>query len=120
MQILMVDCDQNSLDSHQKFINALGHKVHCSPNLELAVKKLKSSHFDISFVDESVINRQSKTFLNELKLLNATLPLIITTSSLNISKLMKLLTFRPFDIIKKPLDLHTLLFMQLLVTDRAP
>jgi DNA-binding NtrC family response regulator len=120
MQILMVDRDQNSLDSHQTFISALGHKVHCSPNLGLALKKMQSSHFDISFVDENVINGHSKTFLNELKSINALLPLIITTNNMNISKLMKLLSFRPFDIIKKPLDLHTLLFMQLLVTDRAP
>lgn len=116
----MVDGDQHALDSHQRFVSALGHRVHCSPNLNLAIKKMESSHFDISFVDENVIDGHSQLFLNELKSMNSLLPLIITTKNMNISKLMKLLSFRPFDIIKKPLDLHTLLFMQLLVTDRAP
>ncbi|NQZ43466.1 MAG: PglZ domain-containing protein [Flavobacteriaceae bacterium] len=81
ISILWVDDEIELLKPHILFLENKGYQVATSPSGQDALEELSERNFDIVFLDENMPGISGLETLNELKQIDATLPVVMITKS---------------------------------------
>ena len=79
--ILWVDDEIDLLKPHILFLEKKGYKVVTSQSGQDALEEIRSTFFDIVFLDENMPGISGLETLNELKKYDASIPVVMITKS---------------------------------------
>jgi CheY-like chemotaxis protein len=81
IRILWADDEIDMLKAHIIFLEQKDYEVHTSNNGDEALDMLRSTHFDIIFLDENMPGLSGLETLQEIKNLNPGIPVVMITKS---------------------------------------
>lgn len=108
-KILVVDDDKNLLELLKMRLESANYEVVTVFGEEAAIEAVKGQVFDLSIIDQQLLNRDGITLMEELHLINPEMPAIILTAYGSIESAVEALKKGAFNYLTKPFDAQELL-----------
>ncbi len=108
-KILVVDDDSNLLEVIKMRLESAGYHVITSVREDEAIEAVKEQIFDMAIVDLQLADMDGISLMNEIKLINPDMPVIILTAYGSIESAVKAIQKGAFSYLTKPFDPRELL-----------
>ncbi len=111
--ILVVDDDHGHRTMLKTLLDDWGYQIFEADDGSTAIEQVKNSRFDLILMDNRMLKISGLEALNEIRRLNATIPVIIMTAYSSIEIAVEAIKRGAYDYLTKPLDFDKLrLIMQ--------
>jgi DNA-binding response OmpR family regulator len=101
--ILVADDDKTCRDSIQKVLEKEGHTVQTAGDVDSALKKLATSHFDLVVCDYRMPGKTGVDLLVELKNRRSQVPVLMISACADANTEKAVLELGALDLLKKPI-----------------
>src|SRR3954465_1770704 len=108
-QLLIVDDEASTLASLSRAFRLTGHEATVCDNVAKAIELAKSDHFDMIFSDVVMPVKDGLTFLEELRSLGVTTPVVMMSGQAHIDMAVKATRLGALDFLEKPISTDKLL-----------
>src|SRR3954465_13921526 len=108
-QLLIVDDEASTLASLSRAFRLTGHEATVCDNVAKAIELAKSDHFDMIFSDVVMPVKDGLTFLEELRSLGVTTPVVMMSGQAHIDMAVRATRLGALDFLEKPLSTDKLL-----------
>ena len=107
--LLIVDDEAGTLASLSRAFRLAGHDATVCDNATKAVELAKSDHFDMIFSDVVMPGKNGLTFLEELRTLGVTTPVVMMSGQAHIEMAVRATKLGALDFLEKPISTEKLL-----------
>ena len=107
--LLIVDDEAGTLASLSRAFRLAGHDATVCDNASKAVELAKSDHFDMIFSDVVMPGKDGLTFLEELRSLGVTTPVVMMSGQAHIEMAVRATKLGALDFLEKPISTEKLL-----------
>jgi DNA-binding NtrC family response regulator len=107
--LLIVDDEAGTLASLSRAFRLSGHDATVCDNATKAVELAKSDHFDMIFSDVVMPGKDGLTFLEELRSLGVTTPVVMMSGQAHIEMAVRATKLGALDFLEKPISTEKLL-----------
>src|SRR3954465_10819877 len=108
-QLLIVDDEASTLASLSRAFRLTGHEATVCDNVAKAIELAKSDHFDMIFSDVVMPVKDGLTFLEELRSLGVTTPVVMMSGQAHIEMAVRATKLGALDFLEKPISTDKLL-----------
>ena len=106
--ILVVDDDPAHRTMLQTLLTGWGYEIHEADDGSTAIEKVNDRAFDLILMDIRMIKVSGLEALNEIKIINPAIPVIIMTAYSSVETAVEALKNGAYDYLTKPLDFDDL------------
>ena len=107
--LLIVDDEASTLASLSRAFRLAGHEATVCDNVAKAIELAKSDHFDMIFSDVVMPGKDGLTFLEELRSLGVTTPVVMMSGQAHIEMAVRATKLGALDFLEKPISTDKLL-----------
>ena len=107
--LLIVDDEAGTMASLSRAFRLAGHDATVCDNATKAVELAKSDHFDMIFSDVVMPGKDGLTFLEELRSLGVTTPVVMMSGQAHIEMAVRATKLGALDFLEKPISTDKLL-----------
>ena len=107
--LLIVDDEAGTLASLSRAFRLAGHDATVCDNATKAVELAKSNHFDMIFSDVVMPGKDGLTFLEEVRSLGVTIPVVMMSGQAHIEMAVRATKLGALDFLEKPISTEKLL-----------
>ena len=107
--LLIVDDEASTLASLSRAFRLAGHEATVCDNVSKAVELAKADHFDMIFSDVVMPGKDGLTFLEELRSLGVTTPVVMMSGQAHIEMAVRATKLGALDFLEKPISTEKLL-----------
>jgi two-component system, NtrC family, nitrogen regulation response regulator NtrX len=107
--LLIVDDEASTLASLSRAFRLAGHEATVCDNVSKAVELAKTDHFDMIFSDVVMPGKDGLTFLEELRSLGVTTPVVMMSGQAHIEMAVRATKLGALDFLEKPISTEKLL-----------
>jgi len=107
--LLIVDDEAGTLASLSRAFRLAGHEATVCDNASKAVELAKADHFDMIFSDVVMPGKDGLTFLEELRSLGVTTPVVMMSGQAHIEMAVRATKLGALDFLEKPISTEKLL-----------
>src|SRR6184192_514071 len=107
--LLIVDDEAGTLASLSRAFRLAGHDATVCDNATKAVELAKSNHFDMIFSDVVMPGKDGLTFLEEVRSLGVTIPVVMMSGQAHIEMAVRATKLGALDFLEKPISTDKLL-----------
>ena len=107
--LLIVDDEASTLASLSRAFRLTGHEATVCDNVAKAIELAKSDHFDMIFSDVVMPGKDGLTFLEELRSLGVTTPVVMMSGQAHIEMAVRATKLGALDFLEKPISTDKLL-----------
>jgi len=108
-KILAIDDDKNLLEVLKLRLESADYEVGTALNEDEAIQKVKGEAFDLSIIDLKLVGKDGLSVMEEVHLINPTMPIIILTGHGSIENAVEAMKKGAFSYITKPFEPQNLL-----------
>jgi DNA-binding NtrC family response regulator len=107
--LLIVDDEPSTLATLSRAFRLAGHEAAVSDNANRAIELAKSNHFDLIFSDVVMPAKDGLAFLEELRALGISTPVVIMSGQAHIEMAVRATRLGALDFLEKPISTEKLL-----------
>jgi DNA-binding NtrC family response regulator len=107
--LLIVDDEASTLASLSRAFRLAGHEATVCDNVAKAIELAKSDHFDMIFSDVVMPGKDGLTFLEELRSLGVSTPVVMMSGQAHIEMAVRATKLGALDFLEKPISTDKLL-----------
>ena len=107
--LLIVDDEASTLASLSRAFRLAGHEATVCDNVAKVIELAKSDHFDMIFSDVVMPGKDGLTFLEELRSLGVTTPVVMMSGQAHIEMAVRATKLGALDFLEKPISTDKLL-----------
>jgi len=110
-KILFVDDEPAQRDSIAGFVRKKGYEVLTAESVDIALQIVRNEDPDLIITDYNMPNKNGADLLNELKMINPLIPVVLVTAYGTIENAVELMKSGAFDYLQKPIELKDLMLI---------
>jgi two-component system phosphoglycerate transport system response regulator PgtA len=107
--ILLVDDDENILNTYKEILELVGHKVHVAANPYKAIQIMKNQEIQLALLDYNLPNMTGTQLGHLIKKVDKKIEIIFISGETEIHEIVKGVKYDVCKVFSKPIDLEELI-----------